>query len=47
MYGDSFKIKVRVKDNYKSKKILVTENGLKILSEDNKQIRTEWGEENE
>ncbi len=42
--GGSFKLKIRVHDDYIYKKTLVTESGLKLVTEDNKKIRTDWGE---
>lgn len=41
--GSIFKLKVKVEDDYYNKKILATENGVVIISEDGKRIRTEWG----
>lgn len=41
--GSLFKIKVKVQDILTSKKIFVTERGIKIITEDGKLIRSEWG----
>lgn len=41
--GSLFKIKVKVFDILTSKKILITERGNKIITEDGKLIRSEWG----
>ena len=42
--GSTFLLKIKVKDILTSKKILVTEQGKNIITEDNKPIRTDWGE---
>lgn len=42
--GSTFLLKVKVEDMGPSRKYLATENSLKIISEDNKKIITEWGE---
>ena len=42
--GSIFKIKVRVEDVLTSKKIFVTEDAIKIITEDGNIIRTEWGD---
>ena len=42
--GSIFKIKVRVEDVLTSKKIIVTEDFAKIITEDGNTIRTEWGD---
>lgn len=42
--GSTFLLKVKVEDMSPSRKYLATENSLKIISEDNKKIITEWGE---
>lgn len=41
----SFRVKIKVKDIYLSKKIFITENEIPIITEDGKLIRTEWGDE--
>lgn len=41
--GSLFKIKVKVQDILTSKKVLTTERGIKIITEDGKLIRSEWG----
>lgn len=41
--GSLFKIKVKVFDILTSKKIFITERGNKIITEDGKLIRSEWG----
>lgn len=42
--GSTFKLKVKVDDYYLEKRKLITEAGMTILTEDGKEIRTEWGE---
>lgn len=44
--GSTFKLKVRVTDSYKNKKIMISENKRKLLTEDGKIIRSEWGDLN-
>ena len=44
--GSTFKLKVRVTDSYKYKKIMISENKRKLLKEDGKIIRSEWGDLN-
>ena len=41
--GSTFLLKIKVKDILTSKKMLVTERGKSIVTEDNKPIRSEWG----
>ena len=41
--GSTFLLKVKVKDILTSKKMLITEQGKSIFTEDNKPIRTDWG----
>lgn len=41
--GSTFKLKVKIQDDYFNKKILATENGAIITLEDGSKIRTEWG----
>lgn len=41
--GSTFLLKIKIKDILTSKKMLVTEQGKKIITEDNKPIRSEWG----
>lgn len=43
MYGSTFKLKVKVQEDYFYKKRLVTENGQYLITEDGKYLRTEWG----
>lgn len=43
--NQSFRVKIKVKDIYLSKKIFITENEIPIITEDGKIIRTEWGDE--
>ena len=40
-----FRAKLKVNDIYLSKKIIITENEIPIITEDGKLIRTEWGDE--
>lgn len=42
--GSLFKIKVKVSDMFSSKEYFITESGIKLITEDGKLIRTEWGE---
>lgn len=42
--GSLFKIKVKVADIFSSKEYFITESGIKLITEDGKLIRTEWGE---
>lgn len=42
--GSTFRLKIKVKDDFLFKKSLMTENGLIILTENKENIRTEWGE---
>lgn len=41
--GSTFLLKIKVKDILTSKKMLVTEQGKSIFTEDNKTLRTDWG----
>ena len=41
--GSTFLLKIEVYDILTSAKFLVTEQGKKIITEDNKPIRSEWG----
>jgi len=41
--GSTFLLKIKIKDILTSKKMLVTELGKSIVTEDNKPIRTDWG----
>lgn len=45
--GSTFKIKVKVEDDYFYKKRLISEDNLILTTENGEQIRTEWGVENE
>ena len=38
-----FKLKVKVEDYYAKARCLISEDGKAIITEDNKNIRTEWG----
>ncbi|WP_405317630.1 hypothetical protein [Faecalibacillus faecis] len=42
--GSTFKLRVKVSDDYSFKKSLITESGLIIITENKDKIRTEWGE---
>lgn len=42
--GSTFKLRVKVSDDYTFKKSLITESGLIIVTENKNKIRTEWGE---
>ena len=42
--GSTFLLKIKIKDILTSAKLLVTEQGKSIITEDNKPIRSEWGE---
>lgn len=41
--GSTFRLKVKVQDDYFYKKRLITEDGKAIVTEDSKKLRTEWG----
>lgn len=41
---DRFKIKVKVEDYFTTKRVLITEDNKPIITENDKLIRTEWGE---
>ena len=41
--GSTFLLKVKVKDILTSTKLISTEQGIKLVTEDNKPIRSEWG----
>lgn len=45
--GSTFKIKVKVEDDYFYKKRLISEDNLILITENEEPIRTEWGVENE
>lgn len=47
MYGSTFKLKIKVQDDYFYKKDLATENGMNLITEDGKKMKTEWGVEDE
>ena len=47
MCGSTFKLKLKVQDDYFYKKNLVTENEMTLITEDNKKIITEWGVKDE
>lgn len=42
--NQAFKIKVKVQDDYTSKKMIISENNHQIISETGDYLRTEWGE---
>ena len=42
--GSIFKLKVKVEDYYFYKRKLATETGMIIITENNDEIKTEWGE---
>ena len=42
--GSSFMLKIKVQDSLLNKAQFITEDGLKLITEDNKNIITEWGE---
>ncbi|MEE0929584.1 MAG: hypothetical protein UIM53_01130 [Acutalibacteraceae bacterium] len=41
--GSTFLVKVRVKDALTTKKLLVTEKGKLIITENSNPLRSEWG----
>lgn len=41
--GSTFLVKVRVKDALTTKKLLVTEKGKSIITENSNPLRSEWG----
>lgn len=41
--NDRFTLKIKVDDYYLKKRVFVTEDGRKVMTEDDKDIRTEWG----
>lgn len=45
--GSKFKIKIKVEDILISKKRLMTEDGIKLITEGGMIIRSEWGNLNE
>lgn len=48
IYTDnSFKIRIKIEDYYLKRKRLVSENGKQLIAENNKKIRTEWGNNDE
>ena len=42
--SSSFKLKIKVEDTSKNKKIVVAENSATIKTEDDKKIKTEWSD---
>lgn len=42
--GSIFKIKIKVQDDYRDKQQIKAEDNKIIITEDNKSLRTEWGE---
>lgn len=42
--GSTFKLKVKVDDYYLEKRKLITETGITLITENNEEIKTEWGE---
>lgn len=48
IYTDSsFKIRIKIEDYYLKKRRLISEDGKQLITEENKKIRTEWGDKNE
>lgn len=48
IYTDSsFKIRIEIEDYYLKKRRLISEDGKQLITEENKKIRTEWGDKNE
>lgn len=45
--GSKFKIKIKIEDILLSKKSFITENGIKLVTENGVVIRSEWGDSNE
>lgn len=43
--GSKFVLKVKVEDDIEASKVLATEDGRRIITEDNKRIQMEWGED--
>ncbi len=41
--GSTFKLKVRVIDSYLSKQKIISENNKNIITEEGKELGTEWG----
>lgn len=41
--GEVFKVKIKVQDDYKYKKRLITEDSKPIITETAVKIRTDWG----
>lgn len=42
--GSTFKLKIKVQDDYLQYRQIITENGKILITEDGKQISTEWSE---
>lgn len=42
--GSTFLLKVKVKDILTSAKLISSEQGIQLVTEDNKPLRSEWGE---
>lgn len=40
--NQTFRAKLKVDDIYGFKRLFITENGIKLITEDGKYIRTEW-----
>lgn len=45
--GSKFKIKIKIEDILLSKKSFITENVIKLVTENGVVIRSEWGDSNE
>lgn len=41
--GSTFKLKIKVQDDYFNRKRIITENNVLITTQSGKIIRTEWG----
>jgi len=42
--GSTFKLKVKVRDDLIKKRLLITENNIRFITENEKQLKTEWSE---
>lgn len=45
MFGSTFKLKIKIQDDFFYRKRLAGEDNLILVTEDGKQLRTEWGVE--
>lgn len=43
--GSTFKLKIKIEDDFFYRKKLTTEDSFVLVTEDNKTLRTEWGVE--